>query len=322
MWILKTEELTAAYVLEMIGLTRSIKAVNQVDFEIMENEVYGLAGESGGGKTSLLQAIYGDYDPPLRPLGGRLCWRVNGESVDFFTLKRQERRKLWWNYISFVSQSAMSVLNPVIKIRESFGHFSGGGRKKEEAMELAERHLIDLGLSPKVLDSFPHQLSGGMRQRVIIALASLLSPRIMLADEPITALDVVMQRGVLQLLKEVQTKLQASLVMVTHDMGVHANIADRIGVVYGGRIIEEALTEKLFGEPLHPYTKYLVDSVPQFGDKARRESAPGSPPSLEDLPDGCPFHPRCLQVKEICRREMPATQIMAEQHRVACWLLM
>ena len=159
-----------------------------------------------------------------------------------------------------------------------------------------------------------------MRQRAIIALASFLSPRVLIADEPITALDVVVQRGVLQLLKEVQEKLEATIILVTHDMGVHANIADRIGIMYAGKIIEEARTENIFEKPLHPYTKYLINSLPKFGDKTMRASAPGAPPSLVDLPGGCAFHPRCSVAMEICRREVPEFQNVGDQHRVACWL--
>ena len=241
-----------------------------------------------------------------------------------FSLRPEERQKLRWKFISFVSQSSMSVLNPVSKIKGTFRDFSGGHgtrKKKGEVLELARRHLVELGLPPKILGAYPHQLSGGMRQRAIIALASFLSPRVLIADEPVTALDVVVQRGVLQLLKEVQEKLEATIILVTHDMGVHANIADRIGIMYAGKIIEEARTEVIFEEPLHPYTKYLINSLPKFGDKAMRESAPGAPPSLVDLPSGCAFHPRCSFAMEICRQEVPELQGVGDQHRVACWLM-
>ena len=159
-----------------------------------------------------------------------------------------------------------------------------------------------------------------MRQRVIIALASFLSPRAVMTDEPVTALDVVVQRGVLQMLKEVQEKLENALVMVTHDMGVLANIADRVGIMYAGKIIEEARVETIFEQPIHPYTSYLINSLPEFGDKEMRESAPGAPPSLVDLPSGCAFHPRCRYAMEKCRQIVPECKQVSEQHRVACWL--
>lgn len=160
-----------------------------------------------------------------------------------------------------------------------------------------------------------------MRQRVTIALATLLKPRIIIGDEPTTALDVVVQRGVVQLLRDVQSRLKNTIVLVTHDMGVHANIADRIGIMYAGKIVEEAPTERIFGAPTHPYTRYLINSLPRFGDKTPRASVPGSPPSLANLPSGCPFHPRCPYAMEICKREMPGFAQIVPDHRVACWLV-
>jgi peptide/nickel transport system ATP-binding protein len=186
---------------------------------------------------------------------------------------------------------------------------------------LARLQIQALGLPDNILDLYPHQLSGGMRQRVTIALASLLKPSIMIGDEPTTALDVVVQRGVIQMLKAIQENLKNTIILVTHDMGVHANIADRIGIMYAGRIVEEGTTEQIFRQPLHPYTQFLISSLPKFGEKHVRESVPGSPPSLVNLPAGCPFHPRCPHVKEICRQQMPDFSHPAENHKVACWLI-
>jgi peptide/nickel transport system ATP-binding protein len=160
-----------------------------------------------------------------------------------------------------------------------------------------------------------------MRQRVTIALAALLGPRIIVADEPTTALDVVVQRGVVQLLKEIQGRLKNTIVLVTHDMGVQANVADRVGIMYAGKIVEEAPTREIYADPVHPYTRYLIDSLPKFGDKAPRQSVPGSPPDLSKLPAGCPFHPRCPYALDVCTREMPGHTSLDACHRVACWLV-
>ncbi|MFN2110377.1 MAG: ABC transporter ATP-binding protein, partial [Anaerolineae bacterium] len=193
-------------------------------------------------------------------------------------------------------------------------------RTQEEAREIAKKHIVDLGLPRNILEAYPHQLSGGMRQRVTIALATILRPRIIICDEPTTALDVVVQRGVVQLLKVIQKNLENTIVLVTHDMGVQANIADRVGIMYAGKIVEESTTEKIYGEPFHPYTQYLINSLPKFGDKSVRESAPGSPPSLSNLPSGCSFHPRCPYVMDICTKQTPELIRLESNHRVACWL--
>ncbi len=160
-----------------------------------------------------------------------------------------------------------------------------------------------------------------MRQRVTIALATLLKPRIIITDEPTTALDVVVQRGVVQLLKEIQKELNNTIVLVTHDMGVQANIADRIGIMYAGKIVEEGSTETIFDAPRHPYTQYLINSLPQFGDKSVRKSVPGSPPSLDKLPSGCSFHPRCPYAYGVCAEDVPESIELTNHHKVACWLV-
>jgi peptide/nickel transport system ATP-binding protein len=322
--ILSTKQLKAFYVLDLQGTQKVVKAVNEVDLDIKENEIYGIAGESGCGKSTLLKALAAVIEPPLRQLGGKVIYHVDGKEVDVSTLDPEALRQLRWQYLSYVPQGSMSVFNPVIRLKSTYRDFISSHldvRSQDEAFALAKRHIADLGLPERVMDAYPHQLSGGMRQRVTIALAALLEPEIIIADEPTTALDVVVQRGVVQLLKEVQKRLGNTIVLVTHDMGVHANVADRIGIMYAGKMVEEAPTEKIFGEPLHPYTQYLINSLHKFGDKTPRESVPGSPPSLADLPPGCPFHPRCPHVMDICKEQMPNYIPIKLNHKVACWLV-
>ena len=323
--ILRTEQLKAFYLLEMHGTQKIVKAVNDVDLTIYENEIYGIAGESGCGKSTLLKALFNDFVPPLRLVSGKIYYRISWEKeIDVTRLSPEEVRQLRMEYISYIPQGSMSALNPVLKLKETYKDFIGshlGDQSREEIFELAHKQILVLGLPKNILELYPHQLSGGMRQRVTIALASLLKPRIMIGDEPTTALDVVVQRGVIQMLKAIQENFKNTIILVTHDMGVHANVADRIGIMYAGKIVEEGTTEQIFGQPLHPYTQFLINSLPKFGDKNVRHSVPGSPPSLADLPAGCPFHPRCPHAMEICTQQMPGFSYPDENHRVACWLI-
>jgi peptide/nickel transport system ATP-binding protein len=323
--ILRTEQLRAFYLLEMHGKQKIVKAVNEVDLTIYENEIYGIAGESGCGKSTLLKALFNDFVPPLRLVSGKIYYRINWEKeIDVTKMSQEEMRQLRLEYISYIPQGSMSALNPVLKLKETYKDFIGshlGDQSREEIFELAYKQILALGLPKNILDLYPHQLSGGMRQRVTIALASLLKPRIMIGDEPTTALDVVVQRGVIQMLRTIQENFKNTIILVTHDMGVHANTADRIGIMYAGKIVEEGTTEQIFGNPLHPYTQFLIDSLPKFGDKDVRHSVPGSPPSLADVPAGCPFHPRCPHAMEVCTQQMPGFSYPDENHRVACWLI-
>jgi peptide/nickel transport system ATP-binding protein len=323
--VLRTEQLKAFYLLEMHGTQKIVKAVNDVDLTIYENEIYGIAGESGCGKTTLMKALFNDFVPPLRLVSGKIYYRINWKKeIDVTKMSPEEMRQLRMEYISYIPQGSMSALNPVLKLKETYKDFIGshlGDQSREEIFELARKQILTLGLPKNILDLYPHQLSGGMRQRVTIALASLLKPRIMIGDEPTTALDVVVQRGVIQMLRTIQENFKNTIILVTHDMGVHANIADRIGIMYAGKIVEEGTTEQIFGNPLHPYTQFLINSLPKFGDKDVRHSVPGSPPSLADLPSGCPFHPRCPHAMEICTQQMPGFSYPDENHKVACWLI-
>jgi peptide/nickel transport system ATP-binding protein len=324
MAVVKAEKVRAYYVTGIYGIKRTIRAVEDVSLDINENEILGIAGESGCGKTTLIKVLFGMIKPPLTVLHGKVIYNCGNENTDILSLQNNELRKIRWKEVSYIPQSSMSVLNPVRRIKKTFWDFIRTHQKieKEEDFELLVRnHLRDLGLPLEVLTSYPHQLSGGMRQRVIIALATILKPRVIFADEPTTALDVVVQRGVIQLLRRIQKEHKNTLVLVTHDMAVHANITDRVAIMYAGKIIEEAKTTDIFKNPLHPYTKYLIGSLPRIGDKSYRVSVPGTPPSLVNPPGGCRFHPRCPNVQKGCREEAPLLVDVGDGHKVACFCL-
>jgi peptide/nickel transport system ATP-binding protein len=323
MSILKAENLKSFYILDILGTKQSVMAVNGVNLEIKENEIYGIAGESGCGKTTLIKTLYGMIEPPLNVIDGGVFYNIDGKFINIFSLSEEELRNIRWEYVSYIPQGSMSVLNPVSKISDSFWDFIKAHSNYKDRVEIEDsikEHLNAVGLPLEILNAYPHQLSGGMRQRVTIALATILKPKIIIADEPSTALDVVAQRGVIQLLKNIQQSQKNTIILVTHDMGVHANISDRIAMMYAGKIIEEAKTEEIFENPLHPYTKYLISSLPKIGDKSYKVSAPGSPPSLINPPTGCKFHPRCDNFKPECKLKEPKLIEVSKGHKVACLL--
>ena len=225
-----------------------------------------------------------------------------------------------WRHLSYIMQGSMNVLNPVRRIRHAFRDFAFRhmGMSLPAFWERVAAHLRRLDLDPAVLDAYPHQLSGGMRQRVTIALATVCEPEFIIADEPTTALDVLVQQDVLALIKDVQQRLGASVVFVTHDMSVHAAIADRIGIFYAGRLVEEGTTAEVFARPQHPYTAHLIASLPRLGDTRRRKALPGRPPNLADPPPGCRFHPRCPLAVDKCKTSVPPLETR-DTGRVACW---
>ena len=219
----------------------------------------------------------------------------------------RELAAIRWRQLSYIMQGSMSVLNPVRRVRHSFVDFAFRhiGQPMPAFLEAVRGHLQRLQLAPDVLDAYPHQLSGGMRQRVTIALATVCRPEFIIADEPTTALDVVVQKDVLAMIREIQRELGSSILFVTHDMAVHANLTDRLGIMYAGRLVEEGRTADVFRAPRHPYTAHLIASLPRLGETAPKAGLEGAPPNLADPPPGCRFHPRCPRATEICRREMP-----------------
>jgi peptide/nickel transport system ATP-binding protein len=321
--IAEIKDLRAYYITEAYGVRRTVRAVDGVSLAIRENEIYGIAGESGCGKSTLLKVLLGMVTPPLTVVGGSVTYDFGEGKIDPLALTESELREMRWTQISYIPQGSMHVLNPVRRIRHTFRDFIGAHLQTSphEVDEMVSHYLHDLGLPDKVLNSYPHQLSGGMRQRVTIALATILSPKLIVADEPTTALDVVVQRGVIQLLQQIRDRERNTMVVVTHDMGVHANLTDRVAVLYAGQLVEEADTATLFEQPRHPYTQHLIRSLPKIDDKAERVSIPGRPPALDSPPGGCRFHPRCPYAMPICKVEVPALEQVGPNHRAACFLL-
>jgi peptide/nickel transport system ATP-binding protein len=325
MTLLEVKDLRAYYRTEVYGISRSVRAVDGVSLVLYNNEIYGLAGESSCGKTTLIKVISGTIKPPLRIESGTVRYNFNAFDVDMLNIDQDDLRlNVRWKEISYVMQGSMSVLNPVRKIIRTFEDIvrtHQGIPNKKQFLEQTRVHVRTLGLPADVLDLYPHQLSGGMKQRVAIALATVFQPSLIIADEPTTALDVVVQRGVLHMLKAIQERSANTVLLVTHDLAVHANVADRVGIMYAGRIVEEAPTQIIFNEPRHPYTEHLIQSLPVIGDKSPKAGLSGKPPNLANPPNGCRFHPRCPMAMEICFTQVPEMINLTRHHRVACHLV-
>jgi peptide/nickel transport system ATP-binding protein len=325
MALLELRDLRAYYQTEMYGISRTVRAVDDVSLTLQPNEIYGVAGESSCGKTTLIKVISGTIKAPLRIESGSVVYNFGISKVDMLRTNPDElRTNVRWKEISYVMQGSMSVLNPVRRILRTFEDIVGthqGIPDKRAFLEKTREHVRTLGLPPDVLNLFPHQLSGGMRQRVAIALATVFHPSLIIADEPTTALDVVVQRGVLQMLKDIQAQSKNTVLLVTHDLAVHANVADRVAIMYAGRIVEEAPTQTIFNAPCHPYTQHLIHSLPVIGDRSDKVSLGGAPPNLADPPSGCRFHPRCPLAMDRCRTETPKMLTLPNNHRVACHLV-
>jgi len=325
MALLSVNSLCAYYQTELYGISRTVRAVDGVTFELYPNEIYGLAGESSCGKTTLIKVISGNVKPPLKVISGSVDYQFGSYAVDMLHVPKEDlRRNVRWKEISYVMQGSMSVLNPVRKVIKTFEDIVETHDQitnRREFLEQVTAHINRLGLPTEVLSSYPHQLSGGMKQRVAIALATLFQPSLIIADEPTTALDVVVQRGVLQMIKDIQGASNNTVLLVTHDMAVHANVADRVMIMYAGRIAEEAPTETIFNAPLHPYTQHLICSLPMIGERSNKAALKGTPPNLANPPSGCRFHPRCPYAMEVCQTTVPDLVLVKQRHRVACHLI-
>ncbi|MFU8888236.1 MAG: ABC transporter ATP-binding protein [Trueperaceae bacterium] len=319
--ILTVRGLKAYYQTKHFGVHREVRAVDDITMNVRRNEIYGIAGESSSGKTTFIKVLAAAVRPPLGVVAGSVTYDFDGRSIDVTKARPEEIESIRWRNLSYIMQGSMSVLNPVRRIGHIFEDFaarplglSGGAFRKRVVA-----HLERLKLPSDVLRAYPHELSGGMRQRVTIGLATVCSPDFIIADEPTTALDVVVQKDVLSLIRNLQRDMGSSVVFVTHDMSVHANMAHRVAIIYAGRLVEEAPTRALFTTPKHPYTAHLVASLPRIGDTRPRPALEGRPPNLADPPSGCRFHPRCPLAIERCKHEVPPFEVVGPDHSSACW---
>ena len=299
-----------------------VKALNGVSFSLDEGEVLGIVGESGSGKSVTAYSIMGLTAYPGRLIGGTI--RFNGHQVD--QMSEKEFRKMRGNEVSIIFQDPMTSLNPVYTIGNQIMEVirlhtdKTPEQAKDRARELLE--LVGINEPEKRLRQYPHELSGGMRQRVMIAIALACEPKLLIADEPTTALDVTIQAQILELMQELRKKLGMSIIMITHDLGVVASMCERIAVMYAGHIVEYGTTDEIFYEPSHEYTKGLINSIPKLTTEESERLVPieGQPVDLLNPPEGCPFAPRCENCMKICLSKMPPRTQLSATHYSHCWL--
>jgi peptide/nickel transport system ATP-binding protein len=296
-----------------------VKAVDNVTFSLEKGISFGLTGESGCGKSTLAYSILRIVPPPGRIVDGR----ISLGDIDITQMSEQKmREQIRWKRISMVFQGAMNALTPVYtighQITEALTFHAGMSR--EEAIERTKKLLELVGLEPELAKRYPHELSGGQKQRAFIAMALTLNPDLVIADEPTTALDVVVQAQFLNLLKRLVRDLKMNIILITHDLSVIAEIADKIAIMYAGKIAERGPSDNIFSEPAHPYTQGLLRSIPHLKTAVRIRWIPGQPPDLVNPPSGCRFYPRCGYAMDICRRKEPVEIPLSSRHYVSCWL--
>ncbi|WP_327361731.1 ABC transporter ATP-binding protein [Streptomyces sp. NBC_01296] len=297
------------------------KAVNGVNYSVDEGETLAVLGESGSGKSVTAQAVMGILDvPPGRIAGGEILFK----GKDLLKMKEEERRKIRGADMAMIFQDALSSLNPVLSVGTQLGEMyevhRGMSRKaaKAKAVELMDR--VKIPAAKDRVGDYPHQFSGGMRQRIMIAMALALEPSLIIADEPTTALDVTVQAQVMDLLAELQRELNMGLILITHDLGVVADVADKIAVMYAGRIVEAAPVHEIYAAPAHPYTRGLLDSIPRLDQKGQELYAiKGLPPNLLNIPPGCAFNPRCPMAQAVCRTDVPPLAQVGQDRASACF---
>lgn len=300
-----------------------VKALNGVSFSMNEGDVLGIVGESGSGKSVTAYSIMGLTAYPGKLIGGTIYF--NGHQIE--KMSEKEMRKIRGNEVSIIFQDPMTSLNPVYTIGNQITEVIRlhTGKSKKEAYDRAKELLELVGINEptKRLKQYPHELSGGMRQRVMIAIALACEPKLLIADEPTTALDVTIQAQILELMQELRQKLGMSIIMITHDLGVVASMCERIAVMYAGHIVEYGTADEIFYEPKHEYTKGLINSIPKLSAQEIERLVPieGQPVDLLNPPAGCPFAPRCANCMKICLREMPPKTELSDTHYSHCWLL-
>jgi len=313
--LLEVDSLKMYYEIEGRGW---VKAVDGVSLWLEKGDSLGLAGESGCGKTSLAMTILKLLPSNGRIFGGKVVF--DGENI--YELSEEEfRRRIRWKSISIIPQGAMNALNPVVRVGDQIVEaiLLHEDISREEAKERVKNLFKMVGLDPSRVNSYPHELSGGMRQRVMTAMALACNPKLVIADEPTTALDVIVQAQVLKLIKNLQTKFNLSLILITHDLSIISEICDWVAVMYAGKIVEYGPVELVYESPQHPYTRGLLAAVPSVkGKKRRLESIPGAPPDLLSPPTGCRFHPRCKYAEKMCMEEEPPLEKLEDGRFVAC----
>jgi len=313
--ILEIEDLSVHFPIN-IG---TVRAVEGVDLQLEQGEVMGLVGESGCGKSTLGFSILRLLRPPGEIVGGRILYH----GQDIVRMGEKEILSLRGNRIAMIFQDPLTSLNPLFRIDKQFIETlltHEKGLAKGEAFNRAEKMLEDLGISPERLLEYPHQMSGGMRQRIMIGLGLILNPDLLIADEPTTSLDVIVEAQFLDLLNGLRRQYDLTILLITHNLGNVAQLADRITVMYGGSIAEVGPAEAIFENPLHPYTQGLLSSIPNIKlDQPKLVTMPGSPPDLVNPPQGCVFHPRCSHTMDICRHEKPYVS-KEDGHFVGCWM--
>lgn len=311
--LLEVKNLSVQYVTPRGPVT----AVDDVSFTIKKGEVFGLAGESGSGKSTAAMATMRLLQPPAVITGGTA--KFLGE--DIFSMSEDELRAFRWRKIALVFQSAMNALNPVMTVGAQIADVivSHENVSEVQALERAAELLKLVGIESTRLSSYPHQLSGGMRQRVVIAIALALKPPLLFMDEPTTALDVVVQKEILQEIASLRDKLGFSILFITHDLSLMLEFCDTIGILYAGRLCEVAPARPMLADPLHPYTQGLMNSFPELhGNRHRMEGISGSPPDMMHPPEGCRFHPRCRKAQPACARRVPELAELRPGHLAAC----